>query len=209
MYALFYFMLLLEYWLPVVGYEKYYEISYGGIMRNVTTKVCKKYHVDKHGYLNVNVPPKGCERVHRLVAATFVSNNFNKPEVNHIDGNKLNACAYNLEWVTRKENMEHAFLIGLKKSAIRPTPEQQKFIDENVYSLGVTEVSKRTGIHHSFITKMVGSTGLKHRKIIIDLNTGIFYNSDELAFVLSTKTKEVTRVIAEERKPNTTQYRYC
>lgn len=46
-------------------------------------------------------------------------------------------------------------------------------------------------------------------KPIIDTNTGIFYTSDELAFILGTKRKYVTRFLSEERCPNKTQYKYA
>lgn len=46
-------------------------------------------------------------------------------------------------------------------------------------------------------------------KKIIDLNTGIFYNSKELAFVLNTQPRYINRMLSEERKPNTSQYQYC
>lgn len=56
--------------------------------------------------------------VHRLVAMAYVPNPDNKPEVNHIDGNKLNNSAANLEWVWGWENVHHALCIGLRKSVL-------------------------------------------------------------------------------------------
>jgi len=51
--------------------------------------------------------------VHRLVAMAYIENTDNKPFINHIDCNKSNNNVENLEWVTNKENAEHASVNGL------------------------------------------------------------------------------------------------
>lgn len=64
------------------------------------------------GYKKVELVKNGKKKsykVHRLVAMAFIDNPENKPEVNHIDGNKINNCVDNLEWVTSSENTIHAY----------------------------------------------------------------------------------------------------
>lgn len=51
--------------------------------------------------------------VHVLVAITFLPNFLNLPQVNHIDGNKLNNNVSNLEWISVSGNMKHAYTTGL------------------------------------------------------------------------------------------------
>lgn len=55
-------------------------------------------------------------KIHRLVAQAFIPNPDDKPEVNHIDGNPLNNCVTNLEWVTKSENVLHAVEHGLSRA---------------------------------------------------------------------------------------------
>lgn len=72
----------------------------------------------RNGYASVDLYDNGTrtiKRVHRLVAEAFIPNPDNKPDINHKDGNKLNNSVSNLEWVTKSENMRHAYDTGLVK----------------------------------------------------------------------------------------------
>lgn len=99
------------------------------------------------GYLVVYPDGRG-HLVHRLVATAFVANTEKKEIVNHIDGNRHNNAAVNLEWVTRKENADHAVATGLHKV------QKVKMIEpdgkETIFN-SISEASRVTGIHRTCI----------------------------------------------------------
>lgn len=56
----------------------------------------------------------------RIVASTFLKDNlFSELTVNHMDGNRLNNNIGNLEWCTRKENIQHGFRTGLYDNVMK------------------------------------------------------------------------------------------
>lgn len=72
---------------------------------------------DRDGYLRVHTCVAGVRQkkgIHRMVAAAFIPNDDDKPEINHLDGVKSNNRVTNLEWCTLQENFDHAITMGLK-----------------------------------------------------------------------------------------------
>ena len=100
----------------VIGYEGLYSVDIFGTVRNVSSGKIIEHYVNEYGYHNVYLYKDGekkGKRVNRLVAMAFIPNPLDKPQVNHIDGNKDNNNVWNLEWVTNKENSVHAGRLGL------------------------------------------------------------------------------------------------
>lgn len=120
-----------EIWKPVVGYEKYYEISNYGNCRSLSREIYYKSDSKnrkglwkgkqlkpiktEHGYLKYQFCVNSiCKRffAHRIVATAFLENKTNKRCVNHIDANRVNNMVDNLEWVTDSENVYHSYNHG-------------------------------------------------------------------------------------------------
>lgn len=104
-----------EKWKVIEGFSKYL-ISNTGRVKNIVELRDLKFY-DSKGYFKIELRDDNNERkkvfVHRLVALNFIPNPSNKPQVNHIDGDKNNNNIENLEWCTQSENMKHAFKTGL------------------------------------------------------------------------------------------------
>jgi hypothetical protein len=113
-----------EDWRPIPEYEGYYEASADGRIRRSTPFTSRgarrrarvlTSHVSG-GYLRVILCRDGEKRdwyVHRLVALAFLGPLPGGHGVNHVDGDKRNNAAANLESATPRENIRHAIGLGL------------------------------------------------------------------------------------------------
>jgi hypothetical protein len=112
-----------EEWRDVVGYEGLYRISnYGRVFSskrigNRKDRILVLLRRSNGNYRGVDLHKDGiCKKqtVHRMVATAFIDNPNGYNEVNHKDGIPSNNHVNNLEWVSRSQNMLHAYAIGLK-----------------------------------------------------------------------------------------------
>lgn len=102
----------MEKWKAVVGYEGVYQVSTEGHVRNAYGHILKP-ETARNGYERVKFYDKKKYQVHRLVALAFILNPENKECVNHKNGIKTDNRVENLEWMTFKENSQHAITSGL------------------------------------------------------------------------------------------------
>lgn len=128
-----------------------YEISnLGRLKATGKQKKIVKLFTSSRGYYRYSVfSLRKNFTIHRLVAEAFIPNPNKCPQVNHKDGNKLNNNVSNLEWCTQSENMTHA-----DKTGLRIMPK---------------------GKNHCGYGKFRGNS--IRAKLVIDLQTGIFYES--------------------------------
>ena len=160
-----------EVWRDINGYEGYYQVSSEGrvksLERTFINKSGRKRTVkerilkpafDGWGYLIVTLCAGGKRKnlmVHRLVCEAFNDNRDEKPEVNHINEIKTDNRACNLEWCTRRENLNH----GTRNERSAKTlskPICQYTLDEKIVKTwaSLTEVKRQTGFGQSHISQV-------------------------------------------------------
>lgn len=174
---------IVEEWRDVIGYEDLYKISNKGIIirkefsiinkcnqkRTYSEKIIKP-SINSSGYKKVVLRKNGVgsnEYLHRLLAIHFLPNPQKLPNVNHIDGNKLNCNLSNLEWCTISENSQHAFDNNLRYvtgyNKVVQGQNQRRFSEDDVleikqyYKDGWTqkEIADYMGCYDSTINNII------------------------------------------------------
>ena len=166
-----------EVWKDIEGYEGLYQVSTCGNIKSlakprkngngrcyIQKEKLLKQSFTSTGYKKVELYKDGKRKsfkVHRLVAIAFIPNPDNKPEVNHIDGNKINNNIDNLEWVTSSENTIHAYETGLSPN--------KKELDEiriiELYNKGTSkeEISRMFDVSNVVIARILKENGIRLR----------------------------------------------
>ncbi len=142
-----------------------YEITRDGKVINKHTGHILAPQPNGKGYLRVSIGKK-LMFIHRLVAEKYIPNPENKPQVNHKDGNKLNNCVDNLEWVTNQENRNHAVDNDLQATGERCS--WSKLTEENVREIRANPGyeneywARKFGVSRSTISDVVNYRTWKH-----------------------------------------------
>jgi hypothetical protein len=157
-----------EIWKDIQGYEGLYQVSNLGRVKSLERWVQNhgkmQHHPEKikepsrkeKGYRTTQLYKEGKVQnvyVHRLVAEAFVANPDGKETVNHINGNKDDNRAENLEWNTYTENNNHAYKTGLNDETHRRNRKGSFLVeqyDENMNLIktypSIREAERQTGI---------------------------------------------------------------
>ena len=159
-----------EVWKDIPDFEGFYQVSNVGRVRSVDRVVTDKdgimrkhkgrvlkVHLNTSGYEQVGLynGNRYVKSVHRLVLETFKPHvNMKDLEVNHMDGDKLNNHLTNLEWVTGRDNILHAYDIGLTDNRGERSPHAK------LSKADVLEILQRL------------DTGELHRDIGLDYGVG-------------------------------------
>lgn len=173
----------MEIWKDLTGYIGIYQVSSNGRIKSLPRKIVRKNGqvakvketilkpgTDRYGYSFVVLCKNRTKRttaIHRLVAAAFIPNPDNLPEIDHIDGDRANNHADNLRWNTRKQNANNPISIErYRKAGIIQKPYKQLQIPvqqlKDGFLIGsyssIREAERATGIAHTSISRVIRGT---------------------------------------------------
>jgi hypothetical protein len=164
-----------EEWKPIPGFEEFYSISDLGRVRRDSARYATKGagHI-----MSLSFTPKGYAKVglsrpgiritrycHHLVAESFLGPRPEGMEINHIDGNKKNNHASNLEYVTPGDNLRHGYHMGL-------ISRDKKLRGESANGAKLSENQARDILHSPDQTKILAEKYGVDRTAIQKIRSG-------------------------------------
>lgn len=187
-------------WKEIKGYERY-RVSDEGVVFSTISNQIKKSFKDKKGYMRVQAYKEGKPytfKVHRLVAQHFIPNFDNKPQINHKDGDKTNNHWMNLEWITNKENYEHARGLGLSTRNrlvwdLREQLAYAKAIGYQIHFLAQALNTTTTTINRAIQGLKPLPVELDRRITSCPRSKYYYYDSERKKFVVDAKSLGVRR----------------
>lgn len=135
-----------------------------------------KQTINSKGYQTVVICVNGersTEHTHRIVATVFHENPLNKPEVNHKDCNTLNNHENNLEWITREDNLLHAYENGaISAGNVKLTAHEVSEIKLLIHrGFCNPEIGKMFGVSRSTIRQIRIGKNWTHIKMAVESRT--------------------------------------
>lgn len=191
-------------WRAVAGYDGLYQVSNTGLIRNSAGLVLKDYD-NGRGYRALKLARSGTKRhhyVHRLVAAAFLGPS--DLEVNHLDGDKTNNCASNLEYTTRTGNNLHARRVlkrhvGEDHCYAKLTEDSVRRIRELAQTnKSYADIGKKFGIAADTVSKVV--RGRSWQSVSFGLNAPKRVNRGEQSgktTISESDVREIRRMAAD------------
>jgi len=209
-------MKTVEIWKPFPGYEGFYEVSSLGNVRRCSPLKPSK---STWGYLTVapTAPDRGQTRVcvHRMVLEAFAGPPPTPKHVaNHINGNKHDNRAENLEWVTQSENILHAYRIGLKKRYFGTANAFTKLTEEKVAELlqmvanrvDQETICKKFNVSQATVSGIVSGRRWAHVPRPPELENRVKFGSDKLSEAQVREIRELARTKAHSNRELAARY---
>lgn len=129
-----------------------YAVSNFGNIKNIKKNELLTLNLNLNGYYTYTFCQNGIKKtfeIHRLVALYFIKNPNNYPYVNHIDGNKENNRAENLEWALKSQNEINV------KFQEKPILAENILNKERIVFKSISEASAFLGINVNAISKVL------------------------------------------------------
>ncbi len=153
---------------PIKGFEGLYEVSNFGRIKSLISCIYLKSFNSGDSYRSVGLRKEGVKHttlVHTLVGKHFISNPNNLPELNHLDFDRANNRADNLEWVTHGDNIRYSYINGNRIGAKGEDNPKAKHTNESV--LKIRELYKTGNYTQNELASMFNDKRNNIAKIIL------------------------------------------